>query len=187
MPLRLGQKVQALLRGNLTPRQRRLPSALTDDRCLRSPQRVRAIFTLYQANPRYPFIDKPGVLAGAEVTIVINPAWKDVIAHRAATLLEPGQQTGPGIGKQFELDRATCLLLHHDSPRSNLSTTDNVANFHLHEVAATELTVDRKVEECTISQAASLIEVKSDLPNLLGFQCSFRADGSPGVPDLPLE
>lgn len=29
MPLRLGQKVQALLRGNLTPRQRRLPSALT--------------------------------------------------------------------------------------------------------------------------------------------------------------
>lgn len=30
MPLRLGQKVQALLRGNLTPRQRRLPSALTN-------------------------------------------------------------------------------------------------------------------------------------------------------------
>ena len=29
MPLRIGQKVQALLRGNLTPRQRRLPSALT--------------------------------------------------------------------------------------------------------------------------------------------------------------
>lgn len=30
MPLRLGPEVQALLRGNLTPRQRRLPSALTE-------------------------------------------------------------------------------------------------------------------------------------------------------------
>lgn len=30
MPLRLRQKIQALLRRNLSPRQRRLPSALTD-------------------------------------------------------------------------------------------------------------------------------------------------------------
>ncbi|BEU99183.1 hypothetical protein NSDW_02780 [Novosphingobium olei] len=110
-----------------------------DDRCLRSAQRVGAIFTLYQANPRFPFVDQPGVLAGAEVTIVINPAWKDVIVHCAATLLEPGQQTGPGIGKQFELNWTTCLLLHQDSPRSDLPTANNVANFHLHEVAATEL------------------------------------------------
>lgn len=37
-----------------------------------------------------------------------------------------------------------------------------------------------------VAQAATLIEVKSDLPYLLRFQRTLRADGSPGIPDLVL-
>jgi hypothetical protein len=70
-----------------------------DDRRLRSAKRMGANFTSHQANSRHPLIDKPGILPGAEVTIVIYSAWEDVLVHRAATPLKPGQQTGPGIGK----------------------------------------------------------------------------------------
>jgi catecholate siderophore receptor len=74
--------------------------------------------------------------------------------------------------------------LHHDCARSDLSAADKIADFHLHEVAATELAVDREVEQCAITQAAALIEVESDFPNLLRFQRTLRADGSSRVPDL---
>ncbi len=157
-----------------------------DDRCLRPPKRVRTIFASHQTDPCYPFIDKAGILTCADMPIVIDPARKDIIVHCAAPALEPRQQAGPSVGKQFELNRPTCFLLHHDCARSDLPPADNVAYFHPHQVAAAELAVDRKVKQCAITQAAVLIEVKPDLPNLFWFQGPLRADGSSGIPDLTL-
>lgn len=110
-----------------------------------------AIFTSHQAYPRHPFIDEPGILAGAEVAVVIYPAWRDIILHRAAAAFKPCQHAGPGIREQFELNRPTGFLLHHDCARPNLSAADNVADFHLHEVATSQLAVNRKVEQGQIS------------------------------------
>ena len=110
---------------------------------------------------------------------MINPAGKNIVIDRAAPPLEPDQQAGPSVLEQFELNRATCFLLHHHCPRSDLPAADKIANLHLHQAAAPELAVDRQIEQRSISQPATLIEVKSDLPNLLRFQSSLRADGSP--------
>lgn len=123
----------------------------------------------HQTNPCNPFIDKPGILARAQMPIMINPAGKYIFVHQAASPLKPSQQAGPRVWEQLELNRPTCFLLHHDRTRSNLSAAYNVSDLHLHEVAATEFTIDRKVEKCTITQAAALIEVESDLPYSLRF------------------
>jgi hypothetical protein len=138
------------------------------------------------ADACHPFIDKPGVLASADMPIMINPAGKDIVVHCAAPPFKPRQQAGPSVWKQFELNRPTCFLLHHDRTRSDLPAGDKVADLHLHQVAAPEFAVDRQVEQRPISQAAALIEVKSDLPYLLRFQRALRADGLSGIPDLAL-
>ena len=69
-----------------------------DYRCLRSPKRVCAILASHQTDPCHPFIDKPGILAGAEMPIMINPAGKDIVVHRAAPPLKPSEQAGRASG-----------------------------------------------------------------------------------------
>lgn len=122
-----------------------------DDRRLSSTKRVGAIFASHQTDPRHPFVDKPGILASTEMTVVINPARKNKIVHRAASAFKPGQKAGPSVRQQFKLNRPARFLLHHYCSSSDLPATDNVANFHLNEVATSELAVDRKVEQRPVS------------------------------------
>jgi len=107
---------------------------------------MRAIVTSHQADPCHPFIDKPGVLAGAKMPIMVNPAGKDIIVHRAAPPIEPSQQASPCVGEQFELNGSTCFLLHDDRTRSDLPAADDVAKLHLHQIAAPKFAVDRQVK-----------------------------------------
>lgn len=51
---------------------------------------------------------------------MVNPGGKDIVVDRAAPPIEPGHQAGPSVCEQFELNRETCFLLHHDCPRSAL-------------------------------------------------------------------
>lgn len=44
---------------------------------LSSGERMGAVPVSHQADPCHPFIDKPGVLAGAEMAIAIHTARKD--------------------------------------------------------------------------------------------------------------
>jgi hypothetical protein len=142
-----------------------------------------AIFTSDKANPRHPFVDKSGVLASAEVAITVHTTWEDIIVYRAAPTFKPCQQAGPGVGQQFELNRASRFLLHHYCTRSYLPTADNVADFHPDKIATAELAVDREIKEGPVSQAAPLIEIKSDLPYLLRFQGTLCADCPSRIPD----
>lgn len=73
---------------------------------------------------------------------VIDSARKHVIVRRSASRIEPRQQTGTSIVEQFELNGPTCLLLHNDCTGSDLPATNLVADLHLNEVAAAQLTVD---------------------------------------------
>lgn len=76
----------------------------------------------------------------------VHPTWEDIIVHRATPAFEPCQEAGPGVGQQFELNRPTCFLLHHDCTRPYLPAADKVADFNPNEVAATKFAVDREVE-----------------------------------------
>lgn len=82
---------------------------------------------------------------------MINPTWKDIVVHRAAAAFKPRQEAVPGVEEQFELHRPSRFLLHDNRARSDLPTADKVADFHLHEVAATQLAVDSEVEQGPIS------------------------------------
>ncbi|MEV4934117.1 hypothetical protein MRBLMA1_002990 [Sphingobium sp. LMA1-1-1.1] len=48
---------------------------------------------------------------------------------------------------------------------------------------AAKLAFDRQIEQCPISQAAALIEVETDFPNLLGFQSPLCTHGPSGIPN----
>ncbi|WP_257558553.1 hypothetical protein [Sphingobium sp. CFD-2] len=74
-------------------------------------------------------------------------------------------------------------MLHLDCPHSDLSAADKNADFHAHEIAATELAVGRQVEQRPISQSAALTEVEADFPYLLWFQRTLRPDGPSSIPD----
>ncbi len=151
----------------------KVASCPLDDRCLRSTEGVCAILTSHQSDPCHPFVDEPSILAGAEMPLMIDPAGKDVVLHRAASPLEPCQQAGASVWKKLELNWSPCFLLHDDRPRSDLSAADKVANLHLHQVAASEFAIDREVEQRAITQAAALIEVEPNLPYLLRLQARF--------------
>ena len=73
--------------------------------------------------------------------IVIDAAGKDVIVDSSSPSIEPCQQAGSSILEQLELDGASCFLLHHNRPRSNLTAADKVTDFHLNEVTTPELAV----------------------------------------------
>jgi hypothetical protein len=75
--------------------------------------------------------------------IMINPTGKYIVVHRSAPPFKPRQQASPSVCKQFELNRPTGFLLHHDRTRSDLPAADKVADLHLHQVAAPEFGVDR--------------------------------------------
>lgn len=138
-----------------------------------------AIFTSHQTDPSHPFINKTGILPGAEMALVINPAREDVIVNRSASPFEPCQQTGSRIGEQLRLNGPTCFLLHYDRARSDLSATDKVADLHLHQVAASELAVDRQIEQRSIPQTAALIEIKTDSQICFGFRARFAPTALP--------
>ncbi len=121
----------------------KIAGGAVDYRCLRSAKRMRPILASHETDTCYPFVDGARVLAGAEMPTTINPAGKDIIVHRAAAPIQPSQKARPSIRQQFELNRPSRLLLHHDCPRSDLSAADNVADLHLHQVAAPKFAIDR--------------------------------------------
>ena len=75
----------------------------------------------------------------------------------------------------LELHRLTCLRLDDDGTVADLATQDQITGIHLHHVAASELAVDRKIEERAVTLAAMLIEKEAYRPNLPGFQRTLRS------------
>lgn len=113
---------------------------------------------------------------------MINPARKYIIVQCAAAPIQPSEQARPSIRQQFELNGPSRFLLHHDCPRSDLSAADNVADLHLHQVTTPKLAVVRQIKQRAIAQAAALVEVISNFPNLFRLQGTFCTQGPSGIP-----
>jgi hypothetical protein len=73
---------------------------------------------------------------------VVRPAWKDEIVQRTASTLQPLEQARSCWFKQFKLNRPSGLLLDDDGALSHTGTAHELADPDLHEIAATQLTVD---------------------------------------------
>ncbi len=65
---------------------------LVDDRRLGA-RRMRAVVLRPRVYSSDPFIDVAGILPGADMTRLIDPAWEDGGVNRTAPTLKPGQQT----------------------------------------------------------------------------------------------
>jgi len=61
---------------------------------------------------------------------------------------------GPGLLRDFELDWSPCLFLDHGATVPHPATGAYVVNLQPGEIAASELAVDRKVEQGEISFSA---------------------------------
>jgi len=69
-------------------------------------------------------------------------------------------------------DRET-LMISTLTISAMLAAANKTADLHLHQIAASELAVDREIEQRPISQTAPLIRVESDLQICFGFGARF--------------
>ena len=127
-------------------------------------------------------MDEAGVLARAQVVTVIYTTRKHKIVQGAAAPLKPSQKAGAGWFKQFELHWPSGFLLHDDRAGFDVSATHKITDLDLHHVAAVQLAVDGKIEQCSVADALLVIELKSDGPNLLRLQRTFGTKLSTSIP-----
>ena len=124
---------------------------LIDDRGFGSSQRVRSVVLRPQSDPDHPLINEPGILPGADMIGVIDPARKGELVNRSASAFEPCQNSAAGGFEEFKLNRPACLLLDDDRPRADLAAADEVADLDLDDVPSRQLAVDREIEHRSVA------------------------------------
>jgi len=153
-----------------------------DHRRLRSPHRMRSVFCSAQPYGRHPLVDQTRILPGAHVVCIVDPAWKDKVGSRPTAALQPSKQAAANIGGQLELNRFTCLLLHHDSTRSYIRTRDQVANGNFDQITTPELAVYGQIKQRPVPQSTFAIEKEADRPDLLLGQWSLSSNRLARIP-----
>jgi len=83
------------------------------------------------------------------------------------------------------LDWPAGLLLDDRRSVADLAAAENVANLKLDEIAATQLAVDRQIEQRSISDALVLILIEPNSPNIPRFEGAFGAYILSSVPRAP--
>lgn len=88
----------------------------------------------------------------------------------------PGGNRIAGWFGQFKLDGAAGLLLDDHSALSHTATGDNVADSQGYQVTASQLAVNRQIEQGLITPFPFDLESDTDCPDLSGLQGWFLAD-----------
>jgi hypothetical protein len=83
---------------------------------------------------------------------MVDPAGECKILDRSAAPLKPCQEASTSIRHDFELNWPIGLLLDNHRPRSQLTAGDKIADPDLHQIAASQLAVDRKIEKRPVSK-----------------------------------
>ena len=156
---------------------RRFSRRFVDDRSLGATQGMGAVFLGSKPDRLDPFINEAGILPCAHVSRWINPARECVIIHCPTASFQPCEKAGACVAHQLELNRSAGLLLDDHRASSDFRSYNEVADFDLDEVAAAQLTVDRQIEERSVSQTSFQIEKEAYRPYLSRFQRAFRLSG----------
>lgn len=93
--------------------------------------------------------------------------------------LDPCRDGRPGRLSQFELYRALGLSLHDHCSGQYLVPVRHVPNVQIHQIAATQLAVDRQVEHGQVANAMFVLKVDSDGPDVPRLEWWFLADQLP--------
>jgi hypothetical protein len=159
-----------------------VPGGLVDHRRFRAPKRVRPVLGTTESYRVDPLIHEPSILPCAKVPRVVDAARECVVVDGAAAAFEPGEEARSDVGRKIELNRASGLLLNDDRSSSDISPRYKVADLDLHEIAASQLAVDRQVEKRPITKTALPIQEEANSPDLLLRQRSLCADRFARIP-----
>src|SRR5262249_5504178 len=77
---------------------------------------------------------------------------------------QPVSDRGPGLLRNFELDRPPGFPLDHGGPLPRPATGAHVLDFQRDEVAAAQLAVDRQVEQGEVALLTPQVEAGPELP-----------------------
>ena len=112
----------------------------------------------------------------------VNAAGKDILVKSATSPLKPLKQACASGLQEFELHWPTSLLLDDDRSLTDASSTYDLINLDLHEVATSKLAVDRQVEERAIAEAMLLLQEEPHRPHLLWQEWSLSAKLTANIP-----
>ena len=129
-----------------------------------------------------PIVEKSSILARAQMLCMINPAGEYKVVDRAASEFEPGEEVGLCVSCDLQLNWATGLSLSDRFSPSNFRAGNQIANLELDEIAASELPVDRQIEQGAISSTLLSIHEEAHGPNLFLIEGPLRPDLRSDVP-----
>ena len=113
------------------------------------------------------------------MTRVIRAARERILIQCATSSFKPIENGRAGRLEKFELHGRPGLLLDDHGSSPDAAAAHQIADPHFHEVAATQLAVDRQIEKRAISKPLLAFEPKADRPDLLGLErplCSIQPD-----------
>lgn len=157
-------------------------SPAVDQRCFGSAHGVRSIDLWIQADGFDPGFDKPRILSGRQVLAGAHSAREQKSAVPVTHYLQP---CFDGIAcrlRNFELDGPTGLFLNNDGSGGNTVGAPDISDFDRDQIAATQLAVDRQIEQCQVVFPSSELELDPDGPDVLPFQGRFLTNKPSVVP-----
>src|SRR3984893_3636242 len=93
---------------------------------------------------------------------------------------------GPGLLHDFELDWSPCLFLNHGATVPHPAAGAYVVDLQADDIAASQLAVDRKVEQGEISFPALQLKPNPKGPDIFRLERALLADQAAPVPGSPL-
>jgi hypothetical protein len=98
---------------------------------------------------------------------------------------QPISDRGPGLRRDLELDRPPGLLLDHGPAVPHPATGAHVLDLYRDEIAATQLAVNREVEQGEVALPTLKLKPDLDCPHLLRLERVLLADQATLVPGRP--
>src|SRR5437868_5847199 len=100
----------------------------------------------------------------------MHSTWKEPAVQIATPSIEPVSERATCLGRNFELHRATGLLLNDSRPLPQRGSRHDVREPQGNHVAAPELAVQGDVEERQVTDAALNLKAHADCPDVHGSQ-----------------
>src|ERR1700724_747566 len=143
---------------------------------------MAAIGRRVQSNRTNPGPDDPRILPGRKMRRLCNAARKEKLLWLQMGHCDPGGNRVPRLLGDLKLHRPLRLLLHDNRAGGNMAALDYVVDAKPHQIAPTQLAVDRKVEQREFPGSMIQLQSNPDGPDLLQLQWGFLAEQLAFVP-----
>jgi len=116
---------------------------------------------------------------------VIDPAREHEVIQRASSTFQPRLETCSRLRHDLELHGPASFLLNDGCAVADGAAAHQITDAQLHDVTASQLAVDRYVEQGPISQPLVLVEIEPGCPYIARPERPFGSDVLSGIPGAP--